>query len=221
MAIPYKDLFHDAQAVRANRKDLLEQAFEKQQTVLSDKQQQKETEIDLISQIKATLREAQTQKQHLLYKQRRALSNSLQTQLKEQRTIQQAEASALKEPLDFFPFNYQDTIIAKQTLLQSQRRKEMQEQLQRQKLFEQQRLVQRPAKQEPLLPASPLATPRIADGAMQEAVQRQLMQEQKRDQERLQQREQLYSHILQLELNNERREQVRRQQAQNHRETLE
>lgn len=62
MAIPRKDLFHDAQAVRANRKDLLEQAFEKQQTVLSDKLQQKETEIDLISQIKATLREAQTQK---------------------------------------------------------------------------------------------------------------------------------------------------------------
>lgn len=82
----------------------------------------------------------------------------------------------------------------------------MQEQLQQQRLAEQQRLLHRPAKQEPLLQASPLATPRVADGAMQEAMQRQLIQEQQRDRERLQQREQLYSHILQLELDNERRE---------------
>ena len=68
MSIQGKDMYKDLDVLRNHRQDLVEQARVKKDTILNERKDKQEEELDIISQIKESLNDATRKKQHVLYK---------------------------------------------------------------------------------------------------------------------------------------------------------
>lgn len=122
-------MYKDLDVLRHHRQDLVEQAQYKKDTILDEKRQKKDEELEIISQIKESLQDATRKKHNVLYKQKNVLSSQLGEQVKEKAQKDQDEKLFRKQKYEHFPFNYQDEFEQKTQNILDSRREDMQERL--------------------------------------------------------------------------------------------
>lgn len=110
MKIPNKDIHGDAGTARANRNDLLVQAMANREKVDTNRQGDLDQEQQLLNTIQDSIEQATRKKQHLLYKQRHYMSETLDNQKEERRKADAEDKRHRMQRSEYFPFVYQEEI---------------------------------------------------------------------------------------------------------------